>query len=113
MAPQVSVQEPTEKQELSWVEAADVSKQEESVDDEEEFSPKEQKRIIRHLDRRLVMTTGIMFCFSLMDRSNLGAASIAGMTKDLNLIQYRYVSIFLVSSDIAVHKYLRTVKSLS
>jgi hypothetical protein len=56
-----------------------------------EFSPEEVKKIIRRVDARLVVTCGIMFCFSLMDRTNLGAAAIAGMTKEMELIQYRYV----------------------
>jgi hypothetical protein len=57
------------------------------------FSPAEQKKIMRHLDRRLVLTVGAMYCVSLMDRTNLGAANIAGMSKDLVLIGNRYVSL--------------------
>lgn len=56
------------------------------------FTLAEQKSIIRRVDRRLIITTGLMFCCCLMDRNNLGAAAIAGMSKDLKLIQYRYVS---------------------
>ena len=37
-----------------------------------EFSPAEQKSIIRRIDRRLVLVTGLMYCVSLMDRTNLG-----------------------------------------
>ena len=47
-----------------------------SVD--EIYSPREQKRIIHRIDRRLVTMCGIMYCISLMDRTNLGAAAIAG-----------------------------------
>lgn len=57
-----------------------------------DFTPAEAKKIIRRVDSRLVVTCGIMFCFSLMDRTNLGAAAIAGMTKEMKLIEYRYVS---------------------
>jgi hypothetical protein len=39
-----------------------------------------------------VLTVGAMYCVSLMDRTNLGAANIAGMGKDLLLIGNRYVS---------------------
>ena len=67
--------------------------QDEVVELNSEFSPIEEKKIIRRVDTRLVVTCGIMFCFSLMDRNNLGAAAIAGMTKDMQLIQYRYVRI--------------------
>ncbi len=59
-----------------------------------EFSPAEQKRIMWHIDRRLVITVGCMYCVSLMDRTNLGAANIAGMQKELGLdIGVRYVSV--------------------
>lgn len=56
------------------------------------FSPAEQKKIMRHVDRRLVITVGAMYCVSLMDRTNLGAANIAGMSQELKLIGNRYVS---------------------
>jgi len=55
------------------------------------FTPAEQRKIIHRIDRRLVTTVGLMYCVSLMDRTNLSAAAIAGMTKDLKLIGYRYV----------------------
>jgi hypothetical protein len=45
---------------------------------ETEFSPEEQRKIIHRVDRRLVLTVGVLYCISLMDRTNLGAASIAG-----------------------------------
>lgn len=56
------------------------------------FSPEEEKRIKRRIDRRLVPVLGIMYCVSLMDRTNLGAANIAGMGTELLLIGERYVS---------------------
>jgi hypothetical protein len=43
-----------------------------------EYSLKEQKRILRKVDMRLVSTLGILYCASLMDRTNLGSAAIAG-----------------------------------
>jgi hypothetical protein len=43
-----------------------------------EFSPQEQKKIIHRIDRRLVVTVGVLYCISLMDRTNLSAAAIAG-----------------------------------
>jgi hypothetical protein len=42
------------------------------------FTPAEQKNIIWRVDRRLVLTLGFMYMISLMDRTNLGAASVAG-----------------------------------
>jgi hypothetical protein len=32
------------------------------------LSPEEQKRVIRRIDYRLVLTLGFMYCVSLMDR---------------------------------------------
>jgi hypothetical protein len=50
-----------------------------SPDDyDEEFTPEEQKKIIRRVDLRLVTMTGLAYCISLMDRTNLSAAAIAG-----------------------------------
>lgn len=50
-----------------------------SQDDYEcEFSPEEQRKIVHRIDRRLVVTVGVLYCISLMDRTNLSAASIAG-----------------------------------
>lgn len=57
------------------------------------FTPAEQKAIIRRIDRRLITTLGVMYCVSLMDRTNLGAANIAGMATELVLIDERYVSV--------------------
>lgn len=42
------------------------------------FTLAEQKKIIRRIDLRLVVTVGVMYCVSLMDRTNLSAANIAG-----------------------------------
>jgi len=51
----------------------------------DQFTPEGQKMIVRRIDVRLVTTLGLLYCASLMDRTNLGSASIAGMTKDLGL----------------------------
>jgi hypothetical protein len=39
------------------------------------FTPQEQRSIIWRIDRRLVLTLGFLYMISLMDRTNLGAAS--------------------------------------
>ncbi|KAJ5699709.1 hypothetical protein N7536_002722 [Penicillium majusculum] len=49
------------------------------------FSPVEQKKLIRRIDIRLVITLGFLYCVSLLDRTNLGAASVAGMQGDLDM----------------------------
>jgi hypothetical protein len=43
-----------------------------------ELSLSEQKSVIRRIDLRLVSMLGILYCASLMDRTNLSAANIAG-----------------------------------
>jgi hypothetical protein len=59
-----------------------------------EFTPAEQRRIVRRVDRRLVTTLGFLYMCSLMDRTNLGAANIAGYalmshtTKDRQLLTF-------------------------
>lgn len=75
--------------------ASDVS---DNVNDERinAFSPEEQRRIIRKIDLRLVPTLGFMYCVSLMDRTNLGIAVVAGMGVDLVLIGERYSIIVLL-----------------
>lgn len=55
------------------------------------FTPAEQRKIIHRIDRRLVTMVGALYCVSLMDRTNMSAANIAGMSVELNLIGYRYV----------------------
>lgn len=52
---------------------------------ESEFTLAEQRKIVHRIDRRLVVTVGVLYCISLMDRTNLSAASIAGMNVDLKL----------------------------
>lgn len=73
------------------------------TDVESEFTPEEQRHIMRRLDRRLITTVGFMYCISLIDRTNLGAANIAGMGVELEMSGpvngIRYVSeIFKTSS---------------
>ncbi|KAM4064508.1 major facilitator superfamily protein [Hirsutella rhossiliensis] len=60
------------------------------VDDDDSMTPDEQRRIIRRVDRRLVLTVGALYCVSLMDRTNMSAANIAGMSTELHLQGYRY-----------------------
>lgn len=64
------------------------------------FSPEEERGIKRRIDRRLVPVLGIMYCVSLMDRTNLGAANIAGMGTELLLIGERYVSTLLTDHKV-------------
>lgn len=56
----------------------DIEKHPNSSEEDEEFSPEEQKKIIRRVDMRLVTMTGLAYCVSLMDRTNLSMAAVAG-----------------------------------
>ncbi|KAI8628740.1 major facilitator superfamily domain-containing protein [Xylariaceae sp. FL1651] len=56
----------------------------------------EAKKIVRRIDRRLLVTVGFMYCVSLIDRTNISAAAIAGMIQDLDLVGDRYSIITLV-----------------
>jgi hypothetical protein len=50
----------------------------ETVEQETILTPEQQKKLIRRLDIRLVGSCGLLLCVSLMDRTNLSAAAIAG-----------------------------------
>lgn len=66
----------------------------ENLEEDPEYSPAEQSKIIHRVDRRLISTCGILYCISLMDRTNLSAAALAGMTAELRLnVGFRYVSL--------------------
>ncbi|KAI0154621.1 MFS general substrate transporter [Xylariaceae sp. FL1272] len=67
-----------------------------SLNQYEEYDAKEARRVIWRIDRRLVTTVGAMYCVSLMDRTNLAAAVIAGMGVELKLIGERYSIITLL-----------------
>ncbi|KAK6953109.1 hypothetical protein Daesc_005409 [Daldinia eschscholtzii] len=64
------------------------------VDDD--VSEEEGKKIIWRVDRRLVTLVGVLYCISLMDRTNLSAAAIAGMNEELHLVGERYSVVTLV-----------------
>ncbi|KAH8432960.1 uncharacterized protein LDX57_010595 [Aspergillus melleus] len=56
-----------------------------------------QKRVIRRVDLRLLPILGLMYSISLIDRTNLGLALVAGMQEDLGLdVGQRYTIIVMV-----------------
>ncbi|KAJ9490197.1 hypothetical protein VN97_g3084 [Penicillium thymicola] len=66
-------------------------------DEDDEFTPQEKKKIIRRIDLRLVTMTGLAYCISLMDRTNLSMAAVAGLKQELRLdIGQRYSIIVLM-----------------
>ncbi|KAH6685013.1 major facilitator superfamily domain-containing protein [Plectosphaerella plurivora] len=57
----------------------------------------EQKKTIRRIDIRLLPILGVMYSISLIDRTNLGLAMVAGLQQDLGLqIGNRYTIIVMV-----------------
>ncbi|KXG46962.1 Major facilitator superfamily domain, general substrate transporter [Penicillium griseofulvum] len=55
-----------------------------------------QKRVIRRVDLRLLPILGLMYSISLIDRTNLGLAFVAGMEEDLGLdIGNRYTIVVM------------------
>lgn len=64
----------------------------ENIDDDPIYSYHEQRKIIRHIDVRLVVMLGFLHTVALIDRGNLGTASVAGMQKELHLHGTQYVS---------------------
>jgi hypothetical protein len=60
------------------VQELERSETEVNDDDISAFTEAEQKKIIRKIDLRLVSTLGLLYMCSLMDRTNLGSANIAG-----------------------------------
>lgn len=52
-----------------------------------EVTPQEKKKILRKIDWRVTILVGILWCITLIDRANLGNASIAGSV--IQLIYYR------------------------
>jgi hypothetical protein len=60
------------------MEPKNTTKHAETTGDNFGFTPSEQRSIVHRIDRRLIAGLGILFGVSLMDRTNLGNASIAG-----------------------------------
>jgi hypothetical protein len=82
-----------EKPVISHVENSEGLKQTESnyayngADDGgyREYDKAFEKRVIRKVDIRLLIILGALYSIALIDRTNLSAARVAGMAKDLKL----------------------------
>ncbi|KAF3088032.1 hypothetical protein TWF569_006080 [Orbilia oligospora] len=78
----------TDEKNTSALEKAGMDHVEHRSDDSSdyvEYDEAEKRAITRRIDRRLVIVTGITYCVSLMDRTNLSAASLAGMNVELKM----------------------------
>lgn len=91
---QVESISPERSSNTSDLEDANDKNGQQGLDDDLEFSLREQRKIVHRIDRRLVVMTGVIYMVSLMDRSNLPNAAIAGMNVDLDLnVGFRYVGV--------------------
>jgi hypothetical protein len=70
--------EDAEKVSTILVENAVASDRRVNIDVDEEYSYDEQRKIIHRVDRRLVSICGVAYCISLMDRTNVSMAAVAG-----------------------------------
>ncbi|KAJ3544452.1 hypothetical protein NM208_g3042 [Fusarium decemcellulare] len=67
------------------------------IEQDEEFTRGEQRKIIHKVDRRLLIILGLMQAVSFLDRANMSNAAVAGMTRDLHLdVGNRYSIVLLV-----------------
>ncbi|EIW82847.1 MFS general substrate transporter [Coniophora puteana RWD-64-598 SS2] len=55
-----------------------------------DVSPTERARILRKMDWHLLPFVSLLYLLSFLDRSNVGNAKVAGMSKDLDLVGFRY-----------------------
>lgn len=53
-------------------------------------TPEEEARVIRKLDYRLLPFVFVLYSLSVLDRSNLGNAKLAGLEEDIDLGGWRY-----------------------
>jgi len=60
------------------------------------WSVEDQRRILRKVDVRLIPICGLMYCVSLLDRTNLSNAAIAGMNVELMITKVNGVDRYSV-----------------
>jgi len=48
-------------------------------------TPEEERKVIQKLDRRLLPLVFVLYSLAVLDRSNLGNARLAGLTKSIDL----------------------------
>lgn len=54
------------------------------------YSPEEVARVVRKLDWHILPLCFVLYTFSVLDRSNLGNARLAGLEEDLKLTGSQY-----------------------
>lgn len=54
------------------------------------YTTDEERKVVRQLDRKLVLFLACLYMLSFLDRSNIGNARLAGLEEDLNLKPAEY-----------------------
>ncbi|OBT67940.1 hypothetical protein VE03_02507 [Pseudogymnoascus sp. 23342-1-I1] len=97
MSQSESYAEKDSEKNIQQIEAMNANQGAIREDEDLGISDAEGRKIIHKIDRRLISALGLMFGISLMDRTNLGSANIAGMSKELHLaIGSRYSIIIIM-----------------
>ncbi|KAL6248965.1 hypothetical protein RBB50_004028 [Rhinocladiella similis] len=69
------------------------------ISDEVDWTEKDETRIRRKIDRRIVPLVTVLYLLCFLDRANIGNARIQGMAVDLDLVGYRFnwaLSVFYI-----------------
>lgn len=67
-----------------------IATDQKSLEDFVPATPEEEARVIRKLDCRLIPFVFVLYSLSVLDRSNLGNAKLAGLKKDVDLSGNKY-----------------------
>ncbi|KAI9821665.1 MAG: hypothetical protein M1827_002246 [Pycnora praestabilis] len=54
------------------------------------YTPDEERAVVKKFDRKLVLFMALLYMLSFLDRSNIGNAKIAGLSRDLHLSSSQY-----------------------
>lgn len=83
---------PDDKADVEKVEdcSADADKRAPPTRAVDTYTPAEIRVVVRKLDFRLMPLCFVLYTFSVLDRSNLGNAKLAGMASDIDLSGNRY-----------------------
>ncbi|KAL3495814.1 phthalate transporter [Aspergillus germanicus] len=60
------------------------------------YTKEEEKRLVRRIDLNVMPWLCLTYALSLIDRTNIGAARVAGMEADLNLSENRYSIVLMI-----------------
>ncbi|OJJ54955.1 hypothetical protein ASPSYDRAFT_34775 [Aspergillus sydowii CBS 593.65] len=61
---------------IEYVDSLPQTKRVVDIDDDEEYTYEEQRKIVHRVDRRLVIIIGAAYCISLMDRTNVSSIMV-------------------------------------